>query len=124
MTIDDPIYPLDRATNEPPPITPTVRRCGSVASASAASSSIARYGSGWPLPGNRAGDVAYFVEKRDQIRRALDAVGRDPDDFTFAAQVDCGSTAADRRTALKVGREFQTKRRRPRDPRHSGSSGT
>ena len=39
------------------------------------------------MPGNRPGDVAYFAEQRDRIRRALDAIGRDPDDFTFAAQL-------------------------------------
>jgi len=54
--------------------------------------------------GNRAGDVAYFVEKRDVIRRALEGAGRDPADFTFAAQVDCGSDARSRTEALDVAR--------------------
>ena len=49
------------------------------------------------MPGNRPGDVAYFAEKRDEIRRALEAAGRDPDDFTFAAQLDAGTTADTRR---------------------------
>jgi 2-methylisocitrate lyase-like PEP mutase family enzyme len=57
-----------------------------------------------PLPGNRAGDVAYFVEKRDVIRRALERAGRDPADFTFAAHVDCGSDARSRTEALDVAR--------------------
>ena len=57
-----------------------------------------------PLPGNRAGDVAYFVEKRDVIRRALEGAGRDPADFTFAAHVDCGSDARSRTEALDVAR--------------------
>ena len=67
---------------------------------------MTRYASGWPLPGNRAGDVPYFVSQRDRIRRALESAGRDPDVFTFAAQVDCGADAGTRRTALAVAREF------------------
>jgi alkanesulfonate monooxygenase SsuD/methylene tetrahydromethanopterin reductase-like flavin-dependent oxidoreductase (luciferase family) len=107
VSLDDGISRLDRATNEPPPATrggPPMwlggqRRRGMEL--------IARYASGWPLPGNRAGDVVYFREKRDDIRRALDAAGRDPDDFTFAAQVDCGADATSRRAALDVGRDLQ-----------------
>ncbi len=107
VTLDDPIYRLDQATNEPAPISaggPPIwlggqRRRGIEL--------IARYASGWPLPGNRAGDVAYFSDKRDQIQRALEAAGRDPAAFTFAAQVDCGANAASRRTALDVARQFR-----------------
>ena len=64
---------------------------------------MARYASGWPLPGNRAGDIAYFTEMRTKISRALDAAGRDPSEFTFAGQVDCGADASSRRAALDVG---------------------
>jgi alkanesulfonate monooxygenase SsuD/methylene tetrahydromethanopterin reductase-like flavin-dependent oxidoreductase (luciferase family) len=107
VTIEDPIYPLDRATNEPSPLTsggPPIwlggqRRRGIEL--------IARYASGWPLPGNRAGDIAYFSEQRDRIRLALDNAGRDPDSFTFAAQVDCGADAGARRAALASARAFR-----------------
>ena len=58
------------------------------------------------MPGNRPGDVAYFAEKRDEIRGALDAAGRDPDDFTFAGQLDCGATPQTRRAALETARRF------------------
>jgi hypothetical protein len=58
------------------------------------------------MPGNRPGDVAYFAEKRDEIRRALDAAGRDPDAFTFAAQLSCGTMAAERREARAVATAF------------------
>jgi len=59
------------------------------------------------MPGNRPGDVAYFAAKRDEIRRALESAARDPDDFTFAAQVECGASAGDRRRALEVARRFR-----------------
>ena len=107
VSLVDPIYQLDRATNEPSPATrggPPIwlggqRRRGMEL--------IARYASGWPLPGNRAGDVDYFRQKRDDIRRALETAGRDPDSFTFAAQVDCGADGASRRAALEVAREMR-----------------
>ena len=56
------------------------------------------------MPGNRAGELGYLAEKRDAMVRALEAVGRDPAGFTFAAQVRCGETAADRRAALDAAR--------------------
>ena len=58
------------------------------------------------MPGNRAGELDYLVEKRDAMVRALHEVGRDPAGFTFAAQVRCGETSADRRTTLETARAF------------------
>jgi alkanesulfonate monooxygenase SsuD/methylene tetrahydromethanopterin reductase-like flavin-dependent oxidoreductase (luciferase family) len=107
VTLDDPIYSLDRATNEPPPTTSTGPPIWLGGQRRRGIELIARYASGWPLPGNQAGDVAYFIEKRDKIRRALEAAGRDPQDFTFAAQVDCGADDNARRAALDVARQMQ-----------------
>ena len=106
VTLADSIFPLDRATNEPPPITPTGPPLWLGGQRKRGIELIAHYASGWPLPGNRAGDVAYFIDKRDVILRALEAAGRDPDTFTFAGQVDCGSTAADRRAALDTASQL------------------
>lgn len=61
----------------------------------------ARFAEGWIMPGNRADDVDYFAERREAIRRALDAAGRDPSSFSFAAQVN---TARDPER-LRQGRE-------------------
>ncbi len=104
--LDDPVFPLRGASNEPGTIRPEGpviwlggQRARGIALA-------ARYAEGWPMPGNRAGDVHYFVEKRDELRRALEAVGRDPAEFTFAAQVDCGASAPARRRALATARAF------------------
>jgi len=107
VTLDDPAFPLREATNDPQP----VRAGGPViwlgGQRSRGIRLAVRYAEGWPMPGNRPGDVAYFATKRDEIRRALEAAGRDPDDFTFAAQVDCGATAHDRSRALQVARRFR-----------------
>jgi alkanesulfonate monooxygenase SsuD/methylene tetrahydromethanopterin reductase-like flavin-dependent oxidoreductase (luciferase family) len=106
VTVDDPFFPLRSATNEPPPVRPGgppiwlgVQKRRGIALA-------ARYASGWPMPGNRPGDIAYFSTKRDEILRALQAEGRDPAGFVFAAQVSCGSTTASRRSALETARRF------------------
>ncbi len=66
----------------------------------------ARHAEGWVMPGNRPGDVAYFAQKRDEIRRALEAVGRDPDDFTFAGQLNAGGSIRERRMARGTALEF------------------
>ncbi len=107
VTLDDPIHPLDRATNEPPPTSPTGPQLWLGGQRRRGIELIARYASGWPLPGNRAGDVTYFTQMRDKISRELESTGRDPAEFTFAAQVDCGADAESRRQALDIAREFQ-----------------
>ncbi|HEX7196164.1 MAG TPA: LLM class flavin-dependent oxidoreductase [Candidatus Limnocylindria bacterium] len=106
VTLDDPSFPLHSATNEPTPM-----RAGGPAiwlggQGPRGIRLAARYAEGWPMPGNRPGDIAYFAQKRDEIRRALEAVGRDPDNFTFAAQLDCGRSVPERRAALEVARRF------------------
>jgi alkanesulfonate monooxygenase SsuD/methylene tetrahydromethanopterin reductase-like flavin-dependent oxidoreductase (luciferase family) len=106
VTLDDPFYPLREATLEPgtirpdgPPLWLGVTKPRGVRLA-------ARFAEGWPMPGNRPGDVAYFAEKRDEIRRAIEDVGRDPDLFAFAAQLACGESDADFKRARRTAREF------------------
>lgn len=106
VTLDDPYFPLRSATNEPTPMRPGGPMIWLGGQGPRGIRLAARYAEGWPMPGNRPGDVAYFAEKREEIRRALDVVGRDPDDFTFAAQLDCGRTVRERRSALETARRF------------------
>jgi alkanesulfonate monooxygenase SsuD/methylene tetrahydromethanopterin reductase-like flavin-dependent oxidoreductase (luciferase family) len=106
VRVDDPYYPLHGATNEPPPLRPGGPPIWLGGQRRRGIALAVRYADGWPMPGNRPGDVAYFAEKRDEIRRALSAAGRDPDDFAFAAQLSCGTTTADRAEALAVARRF------------------
>jgi alkanesulfonate monooxygenase SsuD/methylene tetrahydromethanopterin reductase-like flavin-dependent oxidoreductase (luciferase family) len=107
VTLEDPIFPLDRATNEPPPLTPGGPQLWLGGLKPRTIKLMARYGSGWPMPGTHAGNVEYFVQKRDEIRRALQEAQRDPSAFTFAAQVDCGSTVAERRQALAAALQLR-----------------
>jgi len=106
VSLEDPFYPLRSATNEPG----TVRHGGPLlwtgVQGPRGIALAARYASGWPMPGNRPGNVPYFTAKRAEIRRALEAAGRDPEAFTFAAQLSVGTTPADRRKALVAARAF------------------
>jgi alkanesulfonate monooxygenase SsuD/methylene tetrahydromethanopterin reductase-like flavin-dependent oxidoreductase (luciferase family) len=107
VTLDDPTHPLDRATNEPPPVSARGPQLWLGGQRRRGVELIARYATGWPMPGNRAGDVAYFSERRDAILRAIERAGRDAQAFTFAAQVDCGAVRQSRQRALAVAREMR-----------------
>jgi alkanesulfonate monooxygenase SsuD/methylene tetrahydromethanopterin reductase-like flavin-dependent oxidoreductase (luciferase family) len=106
VTLDDSSFPLRGATNEPRPMRPGGPAIWLGGQRPRGIRLAVRFAEGWPMPGNRPGDVAYFAEKRDEIRRALEAAGRDPDDFTFAAQLDCGTSAESRRAGLEIARRF------------------
>lgn len=106
VSLDDPFCPLRDATNEPPPVRPGGPLVWVGAMKPRGLSLLARYASGWPMPGNRPGDVEFFSEARSAILRALEAAGRDPAGFSFAAQLSCGTTPADRRAALATSRRF------------------
>lgn len=106
VTVGDALTPLRGATNEPPPPRPGGPPIWLGVGGPRGIALAARFAQGWPMPGNRPGDVAYFAQGRDALRRALEAAGRDPDDFTYAAQLSCGVGAADRREALATARAF------------------
>ncbi len=76
VTLDDPFYPLREATNEPPPVRPEGPAIWLGGQRRRGIGLAVRYAEGWVMPGNRPGDVAYFSQKRDEIRRALEAAGR------------------------------------------------
>jgi len=106
VTLDDPFYPLLDATNEPPPVRPGGPLVWVGAGKPRGLALMAKYASGWPMPGNRPGDVELFTESRSAILRALEAAGRDPSGFSFAAQLSCGTTPAERKVALTTARRF------------------
>jgi alkanesulfonate monooxygenase SsuD/methylene tetrahydromethanopterin reductase-like flavin-dependent oxidoreductase (luciferase family) len=106
VTIDDVHYPLRGATMQPAPA-----RAGGppiwLGSQGPRGIGLAvRYADGWPMPGNRPGDVGYFAEKRDTICRALEAAGRDPTRFGFAAQIECDVSPAGARRTRELARAF------------------
>ena len=104
VTRSDPFYPLAGATNMPPPRMrggPPLYLGGQKPRGIALA---ARSAAGWLQPGNQAGNVGYFREKRDELVTAMEAIGRDPDGFDFVAQIAPGETRASRAEALDVAR--------------------
>jgi len=106
VTRGDPFYPLRDATMEPAPV-----RAGGPAlwlggQRRRGIALAARYAEGWIMPGNRAGDVAYFEDRRDALRHALDAAGRDGAAFSFAGQLNVSTDSAGLRRAREAGLEF------------------
>jgi alkanesulfonate monooxygenase SsuD/methylene tetrahydromethanopterin reductase-like flavin-dependent oxidoreductase (luciferase family) len=106
VTRDDPYYPLRGATLEPAPVRPGGPALWLGGQKRRGIALAARYAEGWIMPGNRPGDVEYFVDRRDAIRRALDEVGRDAAGFSFAGQISVPSTTKGRRTAREQGLAF------------------
>jgi alkanesulfonate monooxygenase SsuD/methylene tetrahydromethanopterin reductase-like flavin-dependent oxidoreductase (luciferase family) len=87
VTREDPNYPLDHATLEPPPLRSAGPPLWLGGQRPRGIRLAARFAEGWILPGTHAGNVAYFRDRRDMILRALEEEGRDPSAFTFAGQV-------------------------------------
>ncbi len=105
VTLDDPLWPLHGATNLPGPVRPGGPPIWLGVGKSRGMALAARYASGWPMPGNRPGDVSYFTQQRERLVRALEAAGRDPADFDFAAQL-AADPSRPLDEALEVARAF------------------
>ena len=106
VTRDDPYYPLRAATLEPAPVRPGGPALWLGGQRSRGIALAATYADGWIMPGNRAGDVPYFSDRRDALRRALEAQGRDPGSFAFAAQVNVLGDPDGRRRGREAALEF------------------
>lgn len=106
VSLEDPYYPLRHATLEPAPMRPGGPPLWFGVGKRRGIELLARFASGWPMPGNRPGDVGYFSEMRDQIRRAIEAAGRDPDAFTFAGQLNAGGSDGELRQARETAEAF------------------
>jgi alkanesulfonate monooxygenase SsuD/methylene tetrahydromethanopterin reductase-like flavin-dependent oxidoreductase (luciferase family) len=100
VTRPDPFYPLDGATNLPPPLTPGGPPIWLGGQKKRGLALVAHHGDGWMLPAIPNFDIPYFSNKRDRILAAMADAGRDPAGFAFAAQVQTGTTREERRAAL------------------------
>jgi alkanesulfonate monooxygenase SsuD/methylene tetrahydromethanopterin reductase-like flavin-dependent oxidoreductase (luciferase family) len=101
VTRPDRFYPLDGATNLPPPLTPGGPPIWLGGQKRRGIALVASIGDGWMLPAVPESDIPYFAEKRERILAELTAGGRDAAGFAFAAQVPTGDSAAARRDAVE-----------------------
>jgi alkanesulfonate monooxygenase SsuD/methylene tetrahydromethanopterin reductase-like flavin-dependent oxidoreductase (luciferase family) len=110
VTRPDRFYPLDEATNEPPPLTaggPPLWLGGQRRRGIALAAAVA---DGWAQPAvtvtdGRPTTVEDFSDRRDALLRALEAAGRDPATFDFGTQIPTGEGREDRRAALAQARQ-------------------
>jgi len=107
VTRTDAFYPLVGATNDPPTVHaggPPIWLGGQKRRGIALAAEIA---DGWLLPAvlpdKSETNMDYFIDRRDALLRAMDAIGRDPAGFAIVAQVPAGTTAASRSVALEMG---------------------
>ena len=105
VTRADPFYPLDGATNEPPPSRPGGPPIWLGGQKTRGLRLAADLADGWLLPAGGDG-LPEFVERRAAILGRLEETGRDGSAFAFAAQVATGETAAARREALAAARAY------------------
>jgi alkanesulfonate monooxygenase SsuD/methylene tetrahydromethanopterin reductase-like flavin-dependent oxidoreductase (luciferase family) len=106
VTRPDPFYPLAGATNLPAPLTPGGPQIWLGGQKRRGLALVAQHGNGWMAPAIPTADVAYFSEKRDAILAAMEAAGRHPAGFAFAAQVQTGTTDESRQAAVEGARAF------------------
>jgi alkanesulfonate monooxygenase SsuD/methylene tetrahydromethanopterin reductase-like flavin-dependent oxidoreductase (luciferase family) len=107
VTRPDPFYPLERATNEPMPLTPGGPPIFLGGQGPRGLGLAGRAADGWLLPGINAGDERYFRTKRDQLLATLEAAGRSDASFAFVGQVHVGASVDDRKRGLAEARALR-----------------
>ena len=90
VTRPDPFYPLAGAVNLPRPIHPGGPALVLGGQKPRGIALAARAADGWILPGLNEGDASYTAARRDELLRAMEAIGRDPTGFAIIGQVHVG----------------------------------
>jgi alkanesulfonate monooxygenase SsuD/methylene tetrahydromethanopterin reductase-like flavin-dependent oxidoreductase (luciferase family) len=106
VTRADPFYPLVGATNLPPPIQPGGPALVLGGQKPRGIALAARAADGWILPGLNAGDATYVAARRDELMRAMEAIGRDPTGFAVIGQVHVGDGPGWGPTAIASARDL------------------
>lgn len=106
VTLDDRFCPLRGAVNLPVPATPGGPPIWLGGQRPRGFRLAARLADGWVLPAGPDEGLAEFRARRSAILAEIEALGRDPATFTFAAQLPTGTSAADRSAALALAQRF------------------
>jgi alkanesulfonate monooxygenase SsuD/methylene tetrahydromethanopterin reductase-like flavin-dependent oxidoreductase (luciferase family) len=102
VTLADPFYPLVGATGLPAPLTPGGPPLWLGGQGPRGLDLAARYADGWFVPALPFVDVELFGTRRDDLAGRLEAAGRDPGSFAFAAQIPSGADPATLETAREL----------------------
>ena len=109
VTLDAPPFRLSGATMEPAPVRPGGPPLWLGGQGPRGLRIAARYADGWNFASNLDGSTSGFVDRRDALLRACEAIGRDPGELTLSAQIVIPGDAAGRRAAtdraIAYGRE-------------------
>jgi alkanesulfonate monooxygenase SsuD/methylene tetrahydromethanopterin reductase-like flavin-dependent oxidoreductase (luciferase family) len=106
VTRSDLYFPLDGATNEPPPLTPGGPPIWLGGQKRRGIALAARLAQGWVLPALVPGDpVDYFRDRREAVLAEIERIGRPAHGFVFAAKVAAWRDL-DPRDSVRVGLGF------------------
>jgi alkanesulfonate monooxygenase SsuD/methylene tetrahydromethanopterin reductase-like flavin-dependent oxidoreductase (luciferase family) len=100
VTLDAPPYRLDGAVMEPGPIHPGGPQIWLGGQKPRGLRLAARYADGWNYASNLGGTLEGFVERRDLLFGACEAIGRDPAMLTLSVQIIIPPDGEPRRTAF------------------------
>ncbi|HEX7472806.1 MAG TPA: LLM class flavin-dependent oxidoreductase [Candidatus Limnocylindrales bacterium] len=106
VTLEDRFYPLRGAVNLPAPVTPGGPPIWLGGQKPRGLKMAAALADGWPLPALPQPEPSYLAEHRSAILREMEAIGRDPTGFEFAAQIATGLDAGSRAQARDLAVAF------------------
>jgi alkanesulfonate monooxygenase SsuD/methylene tetrahydromethanopterin reductase-like flavin-dependent oxidoreductase (luciferase family) len=100
VTLDAPPYRLDGAVMEPGPVHPGGPRIWLGGQGPRGLRLAARYADGWNYASNLGGTLDGFIERRDLLRAACEAIGRDPGTLALSVQIVIPPEGEPRRMAF------------------------
>jgi alkanesulfonate monooxygenase SsuD/methylene tetrahydromethanopterin reductase-like flavin-dependent oxidoreductase (luciferase family) len=106
VTIETPPFRLSGATMEPAPVRPGGPPLWLGGQGPRGLRIAARYADGWNFASNLDGSKSGFVDRRDALLRACEAIGRDPAELTISTQIVIPRERAARRAATDRAIEY------------------
>ena len=100
VTLDAPPYRLDGAVMEPGPVHPGGPKIWLGGQKPRGLRLAATFADGWNYASNLGGTLEGFIERRDLLFTACEAIGRDPATLTLSVQIIVPPDGEPRRTAF------------------------
>jgi alkanesulfonate monooxygenase SsuD/methylene tetrahydromethanopterin reductase-like flavin-dependent oxidoreductase (luciferase family) len=106
VSLDAPPFRLDSAMMEPGPLRTGGPPIWLGGQGPRGLRLAARHADGWNYASNLGGTVAGFIERRDLLLEACDAIGRDPAELTLSVQIVIPDDEPGRRQATQLAIEY------------------